>query len=274
VLGDRHPYRDRGRVDPEYIAKMEDTLGIYEKPYDPGQPVVCLDEKPISLHDDVRPPVPVKPGKPAKQNSEYKRCGTANVFGVVEPKTGHHFTIATPNRSGAECARIVGHVVKQYPAASTIHLVRTTSTYTPVNRRPITSASRRVETLGTGSLCTTPQNTEAGSIRRKSNSACTRGSVWANGGLQICRSCGVKPRPGTVRPTRSGRRSTGGSRGRKPERYSSTNRPAATTDRDRTCTQPTRITGRTNVDCAQKADTVGENHPTKANLRKIRSHRA
>jgi hypothetical protein len=43
---------------PEYIEKMEDPLGIYEKPYDPGQPVVCLDEKPISLHDDVRPPVP------------------------------------------------------------------------------------------------------------------------------------------------------------------------------------------------------------------------
>ena len=47
---------------PEYIEKMEDTLGIYEKPYDPGQPVVCLDEKPISLHADVRPPVPAKPG--------------------------------------------------------------------------------------------------------------------------------------------------------------------------------------------------------------------
>jgi hypothetical protein len=108
---------------PEYIEKMEDTLGIYEKPYDPDQPVVCLDEKPISLHDDVRPPVPAKPGKPAKQDSEYERCGTANVFGVVEPKTGRHFTTATPNRSGAEFARIVGHVVGQYPAASTIHLV-------------------------------------------------------------------------------------------------------------------------------------------------------
>src|ERR1700683_1000171 len=79
---------------PEYIEKMEDPLGIYEKTYGPGQPVVCLDEKPISLHDDVRPPVPAKPGKPAKQDSEYERCGTANVFGVVEPKTGRHFTTA------------------------------------------------------------------------------------------------------------------------------------------------------------------------------------
>jgi Zn-finger nucleic acid-binding protein len=102
---------------------MEDVLAIYEKPYNPAQPVVCLDEKPISLHADVRPPIPAKPGKGAKQDNEYQRCGTANVFGVVEPKGGRHFTTATPNRSGAEFARMVEHVVEQYPAADTIHLV-------------------------------------------------------------------------------------------------------------------------------------------------------
>jgi len=102
---------------------MEDVLAVYEKPYDPAQPVICLDEKPVPLHADVRPPVPAKPGKPAKQDNEYKRCGTANVFGVVEPKAGRHFTTATPNRCGAEFARMVGHVVEQYPAAQTIHLV-------------------------------------------------------------------------------------------------------------------------------------------------------
>jgi hypothetical protein len=102
---------------------MEDVLAVYEKPYNPAEPVVCLDEKPVSLHADVRAPIPAKPGKPAKQDNEYKRCGTANVFGVVEPKAGRHFTTATPDRSGAEFARMVGHVVEQYPAAQTIHLV-------------------------------------------------------------------------------------------------------------------------------------------------------
>ena len=110
-------------LDQAYIQKMEDVLAIYEKPYNPAQPVVCLDEKPISLHADVRAPIPAKPGKLAKQDNEYKRCGTANVFGVVEPKGGRHFTTATPNRSGAEFARMVEHVVEQYPAADTIHLV-------------------------------------------------------------------------------------------------------------------------------------------------------
>ncbi len=71
----------------------------------------------------MRSPIPAKPGKPAKQDNEYERCGTANVFGVVEPKTGRHFTTATPDRSGAEFAGMVGHVVKQYPFAKTIHLV-------------------------------------------------------------------------------------------------------------------------------------------------------
>src|ERR1035437_7912416 len=72
-------------LDQAYIQKMEDVLAIYEKPYNPAQPVVCLDEKPISLHADVRAPIPAKPGKLAKQDNEYKRCGTANVFGVVDP---------------------------------------------------------------------------------------------------------------------------------------------------------------------------------------------
>jgi len=46
----------------DYIAKMEDVLGTYEQPYDPAQPVVCLDEKPVTLHADVRPASPAKPG--------------------------------------------------------------------------------------------------------------------------------------------------------------------------------------------------------------------
>src|SRR5260370_11970524 len=75
-------------LDQQYIQKMEDVLAVYERPYDAAQPMVCLDEKPIALHADVRSPIPAKPGKPAKQDNEYERCGTANVFGVVEPKTG------------------------------------------------------------------------------------------------------------------------------------------------------------------------------------------
>ena len=82
-------------LDQEYIERMEDVLAVYEKPYHPAEPVVCLDEKPVSLHADVRPPSPAKPGQPAKQDNEYERRGTANLFGAVEPQAGRHFTTAT-----------------------------------------------------------------------------------------------------------------------------------------------------------------------------------
>jgi DDE superfamily endonuclease len=110
-------------LDRNYIERMEDVLAVYEKPYQAAEPVLCLDEKPVSLHADVRPPRPARPGKLARPDNEYKRCGTANVFGVVEPKAGRHFTIATPNRSAARFAHVLKHIIDQYPAAQTIHLI-------------------------------------------------------------------------------------------------------------------------------------------------------
>jgi hypothetical protein len=54
-------------LDDEYVAKMEDVLEVYEWPYDPEQPVVCVDEKPITLHADVRPASPAAPGREARR---------------------------------------------------------------------------------------------------------------------------------------------------------------------------------------------------------------
>src|ERR1700680_2615084 len=110
-------------LDADYIAKMEDVLEVYEWPHDPRQPVICLDEKPVTLHADVRPTSPAAPGREARRDNEYKRCGTANVFGAVEPKAGRHFTFATPDRSGFEFAQVALHLAMAYPEANTIHLV-------------------------------------------------------------------------------------------------------------------------------------------------------
>src|SRR5213083_2694483 len=98
-------------LDADHIAKMEDLLALYERPYHVKEPVVCLDEKPVSLHAEVRPARPARPGHIAKRDSEYRRCGTANIFAVVEPKAGRHFTCATPDRSAAQFARVVQRVV-------------------------------------------------------------------------------------------------------------------------------------------------------------------
>ena len=110
-------------LDEEYIAKREDVLGTYEKPYAPKEPVVCLDEKPVTLHADVRAPQPAKPGREARRDNEYKRCGTANVFCAVEPQAGKLFTFPTPNRSPAQFARVLREVAGYYPGTQTIHLV-------------------------------------------------------------------------------------------------------------------------------------------------------
>ena len=107
----------------EYIARMEDVLDVYERPYNPNEPVVCLDERPIVLHNDVRARSEVRPGRSARYDYEYARCGTANVFCAVEPLAGKHITKATPNRSGVEFAKMMSEIARRYPRADTIHIV-------------------------------------------------------------------------------------------------------------------------------------------------------
>jgi hypothetical protein len=111
------------QIDATYLTRMEDVLELYEQPHNPQEPVVCFDEKPVSLHGEVRPPQAVRPGVVAKRDSEYKRKGTANVFCAVEPRAGRHFTFPTPRRSAAEFAKVLATLARRYPLAQTIHLV-------------------------------------------------------------------------------------------------------------------------------------------------------
>ena len=110
-------------LDEEYIARMEDVLSVYEKPLSTREPVVCIDEKPVVLHQEVRPPVVMRPGRVARRDSEYKRCGTANVFCGVEPKAGRHFPKVTARRSSPEFADYLLDIAVGYPEADTIPLV-------------------------------------------------------------------------------------------------------------------------------------------------------
>jgi hypothetical protein len=111
------------QIDATYLGRMEDVLELYERPHNPQEPVVCLDEKPVSLHGEVRTPEAARPGVVAKRDSEYKRKGTANVFCAVEPRAGRHFTFPTPRRSGAEFAKVIATIARRYPLARTIHMV-------------------------------------------------------------------------------------------------------------------------------------------------------
>ena len=164
---------------------MEDILQTYEKPYDSKEPVLCLDEKSVTLHADVRPPSPAVPGCEARQDGEYERCGTANVFCAVEPQAGRHFTFATPDRSAAEFAPVACHLVRQYPDAATIHLV--VDNLNIHHRKSLTNtATRRGTESGIDSRSTTRPRMEAGSIRRRLKSACLLVNASANDAYPIC----------------------------------------------------------------------------------------
>lgn len=59
---------------------MEDILDLYEQPYDPKRPVMCVDERPCQLVEDVVAPIPMKGGSPRKEDCHYKRNGVCFVF--------------------------------------------------------------------------------------------------------------------------------------------------------------------------------------------------
>jgi hypothetical protein len=111
------------KLDEDYISRMEDVLKLYEQPLDECAPVVCIDEKPVVLHQDTRPSTPMRPWQVARRDYEYKRCGTANVFCGIEPKAGRHFTKVTPTRCAFEFADYLLGIAVGYPGSEIIHLV-------------------------------------------------------------------------------------------------------------------------------------------------------
>ncbi len=103
---------------------MEDVLDIYERPANPSEPLVCMDEINKQLIGEKRIPLPAKPGQPEISDYEYKRNGTANIFLAVEPLTGHTVTSVTERRTKVDWAHFVKKLVDHvYTAAKKIILV-------------------------------------------------------------------------------------------------------------------------------------------------------
>lgn len=98
------------KEDAEFVACMEDVLDVYELPYNPMRPVVCMDEKPYQLLDDVRKPLPMRPGDNQKIDSEYKRNGTCSIFAFVEPLGGKHHVSVHEHRTAIDWAMEIKHL--------------------------------------------------------------------------------------------------------------------------------------------------------------------
>jgi hypothetical protein len=109
---------------PEFIERMMNILEVYERDYNPREPVICFDEKNVQLTAHIRTPLPMKPGMLQRYDSEYKRKGTANIFVFIEPKAGIRHLFVREQRTGNDFAVCMEALVNFYPGADKILIVQ------------------------------------------------------------------------------------------------------------------------------------------------------
>ena len=193
------------------MAAMEDVLDLYAEPYDPQRPVVCFDETSTQLLADIREPLPAKPGRPRREDYEYQRAGTRNLFLAGEPLAGWRQVAVTERRTMQDFARQMRWMVDEaYPDVPVIRLVldnlnthRMASLYETFPAAAARRIAKRLE------FHHTPKH-GAGSTWRRSSSACWPGpacadatptrTAWKTPSTPVCQS-----------GTRQGPASTGGS---------------------------------------------------------------
>lgn len=103
---------------------MEAVLQLYAQAFDPQRPMVCFDEKMTQLLSDVREALPLAPKRGRRQDFEYRRGGTRNLFLFVEPKAGQRTILVTQRRGKTEFAQAMRYLVDTlYPEAQMIDVV-------------------------------------------------------------------------------------------------------------------------------------------------------
>lgn len=122
--------------DASFVLSMEDVLGIYKLGYNPRVPVICMDEKPVQLLDEIRERVSAKPlstdpdtglkkpGRIERIDSEYVRCGTASIFMFTEPLGGWRHTQALKTRKKGDFALLMREISERfYPDVDRIIII-------------------------------------------------------------------------------------------------------------------------------------------------------
>jgi len=103
---------------------MEQTLDLYQRAYDPLEPVVCFDETSKQLIAETRTPLPMQPGEPLRYDTEYRRCGTVNLFMFFEPLANWRHVEVTERRTKMDFASCMKALTDDfYPEADVIHVV-------------------------------------------------------------------------------------------------------------------------------------------------------
>jgi hypothetical protein len=111
-------------ITPEFLKLMEHILQVYAQPYQAKRPMVCFDEKLVQLLMHLRPPLACAPGKTWREDYEYKRNGTRNLFMFLEPKAGQRHVLVTQRRTKQDFAYAMRYLVDVlYPDADCIDLI-------------------------------------------------------------------------------------------------------------------------------------------------------
>jgi len=104
---------------------MEDILEVYQRPYDPENPLVCLDETSKQLIAETRVPIVAKPGQPARHDYEYRRNGTANLFMMFAPLEGWRHVKVTDRHTALDYAQVLKELSDtHFPGVAKIVLVQ------------------------------------------------------------------------------------------------------------------------------------------------------
>ena len=136
---------------------MESVLEVYQRPEDVRFPVVAMDERPVQLLADLRSPIPVKPGRIARIDYEYKRIGSVSAFLFTAPFKGWRRVSVRERRTAIDWAEEVKHLlVEVYPDAEQVTLVcdnlnthKITSLYKAFSAEEALGLSSRLEIVYT-----------------------------------------------------------------------------------------------------------------------------
>jgi hypothetical protein len=113
-----------GALTEEYRQRMYGLLELYGRPLSRAEPVICIDEKSLQLIAHSREPLPMAAHSTTKQDYEYVRNGTTNLFVAVEPKAGRRTVEVTAQRGKIDFVAFVGDLLTSaYAKARRIHLV-------------------------------------------------------------------------------------------------------------------------------------------------------
>jgi hypothetical protein len=111
-------------ADGEFVAHMEEVLEVYEKPYDPAVPVICMDEQPVQLLKDTRAPIPATAEHAKRVDYEYERAGTATIFMFAEPLAGWREVAVRERKTKIDWATEMARLLEgRYAACAKVILV-------------------------------------------------------------------------------------------------------------------------------------------------------